>query len=144
MKDFPGSRRPSDLWSKVLLGTWLICCWPGFNSIGQAASSRQASEEWVLLTATNAPLPKVGVHDDEIRFYFPVQRPVGFVARLGRQRLPTKGYQVSSALLHLKRKPPAIQLGTDGWREPVIIAGDEWRRLATNILAGMTPATPGH
>ena len=144
MNDFPSSRRPSDWWNKVLLGIGLICCWPGFNSIGQAASRRQASEEWLLLTATNAPRPKVGVHDDEIRFYFPVQRPVGFLAHLGRQRLPTEGYQVSSALLHLKRKPPPIQLGTDGWREPVIIAGDEWRRLATNILAGMTPATPGH
>src|SRR5437764_11803462 len=120
MKQGPSSRRPSACCSKVLLGLALTCCWLGFSSAGHAASRRQSAEEWLLVTETNAPLPQVGVHDDEIRFYFPTApRPVGFAAKLGRQRLPTQGYQVSSALLRLKRKPPPIQLGTDGWREPV-------------------------
>src|SRR6266581_4553105 len=63
--------------------------------ICSAASRRQSAEEWRRLTTTNAPLPRVLVHDDEVRFYFPDEkRPLGFKAKLGRLRLPTEGYQV--------------------------------------------------
>jgi cardiolipin synthase len=124
-----------------------VVLWLSFaaTTVCHGASRRQSAQEWWRLTATNAPLPRVLVHDDEIRFYFPNDsRPIGFIAKLGRERLPTAGYQVSSALLRLKRELPAAAPGTDGWREPVIIAEQEWRVLATNLLAGLTPATPGH
>ena len=125
---------------------WLCLCWSLASPSGCAAASREHSaQEWRRLTATNAPPPRVLVHDDEIRFYFPAEpRPLGFIARLGRQRLPTTGYQVSSSLLRLKRKLSPIAPGTDGWREPVLVDTPEWRRLATNLLAGLTPATVGH
>lgn len=110
-----------------------------------AASRRQSTEEWRLLTATNAPPPRVLVHDDEVRFYFPGEaRPIGFKAKLPRLRLPTTGYQVGSALVRLERKLRPVPPGAPGWREPVTIAGQDWRLLATNLLAGLTPATSGH
>lgn len=31
-----------------------------------------------------------------------------------------------------------------GWREARVIAGSEWRRLSTNLIAELTPETPGH
>jgi len=113
-------------------------------SFVHGASRRQSAEEWLRLNGTNAPLPRVMANPHEIRFYFPAEpRPVGFIAELERARLPTDGYQVSSSLLRLHKKLKPVTPGTDGWREPVIIAGNEWRRLATNLLAGLTPATPG-
>ncbi len=114
-------------------------------SVCHGASRRQSAEEWRRLTATNAPLPRVLVHNDEVRFYFPAEpRPIGFRAKLPHLRLPTEGYQVTSALLRLERKLASGPEGAPGWREPVVIAGQEWRRLATNLLTGLTPATAGH
>jgi phosphatidylserine/phosphatidylglycerophosphate/cardiolipin synthase-like enzyme len=117
----------------------------GFPLICHGASKRQSAEEWLRLNATNAPPPRVVAKPDEIRFYFPRDpRQIGFTAELERSRLPTEGYQVSSSLLRLHKKLAPVNPGTDGWKEPVVIAGDQWRRLATNLLAGLTPATPGH
>jgi len=132
-------------WSRHLLLSALICWSLTGASVCPGASGRRSAEEWWRLTATNAPLPRVLVQNNEIRFYFRNDsRPIGFIAKLGRERLPTAGYNVSSALLRLKRNLSAAVPGTDGWREPVIIAGQEWRLLATNVLAGLTPSTPGH
>ena len=112
---------------------------------GYAATRQQSADEWRRLNGTNGSLPRIVVHHNEVRFYFPAEpHPVGFVARMGRARLPTQGFQVSSALLRLKPNLPVVQAGIDGWREPVLIAGEEWRTLSTNLLAGLTPATPGH
>jgi cardiolipin synthase len=123
--------------------TWTLASLAWFAAFDcHAASRRQSADEWRRLTATNAPLPRVFVHDDEIRFYFPsAPRPIGFVAWLGKERLKTDGYQVSSALLRLKKKLKPVE--PDDWKEPVVIAGAQWRLLATNLLAGLTPATPG-
>ena len=125
-------------WS--VCGLVCLCCL--ITIPAGAASRRQSATQWTRLTATNSPLPKVFVGNDEIRFYFDSQSgPVGFVARLPRERLPTSGYKVSSSLLRFKKKlKPVVP---DGWREPVLISGLEWRKLATNLLAGLTPATPG-
>jgi phosphatidylserine/phosphatidylglycerophosphate/cardiolipin synthase-like enzyme len=110
-----------------------------------AATRHQSFEEWRRLTATNALPPLVLVHDDEIRFYFPDRsKTIGFKAKLGHLRVPTTGYQVSSALLRLEKNVPRVTAGAPGWRQPLIITGQEWRYLATNLLAGLTPATPGH
>jgi len=113
-----------------------VCC---------ASSRSHSAQEWRRLTATNALPPRVLVHDHAVRFYFPAEpRPIGFVANLGRQRLPTEGYQVGSALVHLKKRLPPVAPGQGDWREAVIIRGLEWRKLATNLLAALTPATVGH
>src|SRR5437763_14694896 len=75
----------------------------------QGAAPQQSANECHRLTTTNAPLPRVLIHDDEIRFYFPAEpHAIVFVAQLGRPRLPTAGYQVSSALLKLKKKLPEV------------------------------------
>ncbi len=34
--------------------------------------------------------------------------------------------------------------GERGWREAVVVAGAEWRRMASELIAQLTPATPGH
>lgn len=133
----PGSIRALLRWSLVglSLAACTACC---------GASRRQSAEQWWRLTGTNAAPPYVVVNARQIRFYFPAAtRPLGFVAALGHQRLRMEGYQVSSALLRFKKKldPPKLN---QGWIEPVIIEGGEWRRMSTNLLAGLTPAQPGH
>src|SRR5262252_6063512 len=73
-------------WSLALLaslrpGACLLCFFFLSPYVCFAASRRQSAEEWRRLTATNQPLPKVMVRDDEVRFYFPdSQRPIGFKA----------------------------------------------------------------
>ncbi|HLH54098.1 MAG TPA: phosphatidylserine/phosphatidylglycerophosphate/cardiolipin synthase family protein [Verrucomicrobiae bacterium] len=134
-----GARGPSVI-------TWFFCALATALCLlaapANAASRRQSADEWRKLTATNAPLPRIFVRKDEIRFYFGSDSgPVGFVASLAKERLPTSGYRVSSALLRFKRKLKPIV--PDGWKEPVLVTGAEWRRLSTNLLAGLTPASPG-
>ena len=129
----------------ALLAWTLLVCWSlAAGSVCCGASRSQSAQQWRRLTATNAPPPYVVARANQIRFYFPAEaRPLGFVADLGRQRLRTKGYQVSSALLRFKKKlrPPLPQ---EGWSEPMIIAGGEWRQMSTNLLAGLIPTRPGH
>ena len=109
-----------------------------------ASSPRQSADEWRRLSGTNSPPPQVFVGTREVRFYFPTDdHAIGFVARLEPGRLPTTGYQVSSALLHLKKRLPPVD-PNDHWRRPVLIAGAEWREISTNVMAGLTPVTPGH
>jgi cardiolipin synthase A/B len=125
-------------WVLIVLSGWVLLS--GFHAT--AASRRRSADEWRRLTASNATLPRVFTHDDEIRFYFPAEpKPIGFVAHLGKQRLRTEGYQVSSALLHLEKKLKPVD-ANQKWSQPVVIAGPQWRLLMTNLLAGLTPATP--
>ena len=42
---------------------------------------------------------------------------------------------------NLSRLP---ELDKRGWREATVIAGAEWRHLATNLLEVLTPKSPGH
>jgi phosphatidylserine/phosphatidylglycerophosphate/cardiolipin synthase-like enzyme len=136
----PGKVRSWRL-SLIAIGLSLLAA----PQVTTAASPRRSADEWARLTRTNLPPPRVVVGQDEVRFYFPTTaHSVGFVAKLGRARLPTTGYQVSSALLRLKKNLPSVTPGTDGWTEPVVIAHEEWRRLSTNLLAALTPATAGH
>lgn len=137
-----GNRRP---FACAVLAWALVCAGFFGGPLCLASSRRHSSEEWHRLTATNAPAPVVLVHRDQVRFYFNTEpRPVAFVADLGRQRLPTTGYQVSSALLRLKKRLPIVTPGQDGWGQPVEVSREEWHRLATNIMSALTPVTTGH
>lgn len=129
----------------ALLAGMLVCFVFAGGPSCLASSRRRSSEEWRRLTATNAPAPLVLVRNDEVRVYFQADpRPVAFLADLGRQRLPTTGYQVSSALLRLKKRLPAVVPGQGGWRQAVEVDRAEWRRLSTNLMAALTPGTVGH
>src|SRR5690349_1798376 len=58
-------------------------------------------DEWRVITAPDAPPPRVFVKGDNIRFYFRSEtNVVEFSAHWSRLRVPTEGYRVSSALLH--------------------------------------------
>ena len=111
-----------------------------------AAAPKQASlDEWRSLTAPSAPAPRVFVKGDAIRFYFQVGTDVvEFGAHWSRLRVPTEGFRVNSALLHWHEKLPRLPEGERGWREATVIAGAEWNRLTTNLLAALTPTTPLH
>ncbi|HZR17332.1 MAG TPA: phosphatidylserine/phosphatidylglycerophosphate/cardiolipin synthase family protein [Verrucomicrobiae bacterium] len=124
----------------------ILLCWVLGPPAEAWASSRQRSADvWRRLTETNTPPPEVFVRGNEVRFYFPAKaHDIGFVAKVGSARLPTAGYQVSSALLRLKKKLPPVTSGKEDWVQPVLIAGVEWRRLSANLMAALTPATPGH
>jgi phosphatidylserine/phosphatidylglycerophosphate/cardiolipin synthase-like enzyme len=133
------------LWGSLrFLARHLAVCGLMASGVGFAASPQQSADEWRRLTGTNSPSPQVFVGPHEVRFYFPTDdHSIGFVAKLGRARLPTTGYQVSSALLRLKKNLSPVTT-TNGWVRPVLIARAEWHEISTNLTAALTPATPGH
>jgi len=109
-------------------------------------SKQQSLDEWRNLTSPPAEAPQVFVKGDEVCFYFYGGTNVlEFYADWSHLRVPTEGYRVNSALLHWKqnlRRPP--DLDKHGWRKATVIAGAEWRHLATNLLEALTPESPGH
>jgi cardiolipin synthase len=123
----------------------LLCCSGlGFPS-GAATTKQQSLNEWRSLTATNAPTPRVFVKGEEARFYFfGTDGLEEFSGRWRRLRVPTDGYKVNSALLRWSQRLSRIPEGQHSWREATVIAGAEWRQLATNLLSQLTPPTPGH
>lgn len=127
---------------------WLACllCLCDFLGTAQARPSKsrqQSLDEWRALTASNAPSPRVFLKRDTIRFYFPNgSNVVGFTAHWTRVRAPTKGYHVDIAQLGWDEglaRPPS----DGGWQEAWVIAGAEWRRLATNLIQAMGPRQAG-
>ncbi len=126
----------------VLASLWLG---PGPDN-GQAATTKQESlDEWRSLTSSNAPPPRVFVKGDYVRFYFPTESGFeAFSARWSRLRVPTGDYKVNSALVRWDQKLTAIPEGQKGWREATVVAGAEWRSIATNVVSQLTPKTPLH
>jgi phosphatidylserine/phosphatidylglycerophosphate/cardiolipin synthase-like enzyme len=109
------------------------------------ATKQQSLDEWRSLTASNAPIPRVFVKGDQVRFLFTNDTGlVGFNGHWSRLRVPTGHYHVHSALLHWDEELSKNPKITKGWREAVVIAGSEWRQLATNLVSQLAPAAPGH
>ena len=108
-------------------------------------AKQQSLDEWRSLTSLAAPPPRVFVKGDHVRFFFPGPTNVeAFSGRWSRLRVPTGPYRVNSALLHWEEKLPRVPEYDRGWREATVIAGADWHRLATNLIAALTPTTPGH
>ena len=90
-------------------------------------------------------MPRVFVKGDHVRFYFLVEDGVeAFSAHWTRLRVPSGRYKVNSALLRWDQKLAHVPQAEQGWREATVIAGAEWRQLATNLVSTFTPKTPGH
>lgn len=110
-----------------------------------AVEKQQSLNEWRNLTGTGAPPPRVFVKGFQTQFYFPTMPGVEvFSASWRRVRVAAQGYKVHSAVLRWNQKLPHMPTGERGWREATVIAGTEWRRLATNLIAELTPQVPGH
>lgn len=122
---------------------WFLC---GSSLIAHPGTTKQQSlNEWRALTAPVAPAPRVFVKGDHVRFYFPVGDGVeAFQAHWTHLRVPTGKYRVSSALVRWDQKLFAVPKHESGWREATVISSSEWRQLATNTIAALTPKTPGH
>ena len=109
------------------------------------AQRQQALNEWRNLTGPAASPPRVFVKGDTILFYFPTPGGVeAFSANWHRVRIPTPNYRVNFTMLRWDQKLPRMPAGERGWREAVVIAGAEWRRMADELFAQLTPASPGH
>ena len=109
-----------------------------------AATKQQSLDEWRSLTAPDAAMPRVFVKSDHVRFYFLVDDGVEvFTAHWTRLRVPSGRYKVNSALLRWNQKLAQVPHEEQGWREATVIAGTEWRQLATNLAGALTPKTPG-
>ena len=105
---------------------------------------QKSLDQWRSLTASNAPVPRVFVKGDSVHFFFPAgTNVIGFSGRWGRLRIPSRAYRIHSALLRWEPSLTRIP-ATRSWRETTVIAGNEWRRLTANLVAALTPATPGH
>ncbi len=116
------------------------------SGLAASAPKQQALDEWRTLTSPGHASPRVFVKGDEIRFYFQEEtNVVEFGAHWSRLRVPTEGYRINSALLRWHQRLPRMpEEGQRGWREATVIAGAEWNRLTTNLMAALTPPTPLH
>ncbi len=116
------------------------------TGVSAATSKQQSLDQWRNLTSPTAEAPRVFVKGDEIRFYFNSgTNEMEFSADWRHLRVPTEGYRVNSALVRWKQDLPRLPvLQKRGWREATVIAGAEWRHLATNLLETLTPESPGH
>ena len=132
---------------KIVLGLaalfWLLS---GPSLVAHPDTTKQESlNEWRALTAPVAPVPRVFVKGDHVRFYFPVGDGVeAFQAHWTHLRVPTGKYKVNSALVRWDQNLSAVPRHERGWREATVISSSEWRQLATNTIAALTPKTPGH
>jgi cardiolipin synthase A/B len=118
----------------------------GSASLCLGATPKQASlDEWRTITAPTAPVPRVFVKGGQVRLYFESETNViEFGAHWIRHRVPSAGYRINSAMVRWNQKLPRIPEGERRWREATVIAGAEWNRLATNLIAGLAPDAPGH
>jgi cardiolipin synthase len=109
------------------------------------ATKQQSLDEWRSFTSPTAPPPRVFVKGDHVRFYFPSEDGVeAFNSHWTRFRVPTGNYKVSSALVRWDQRLSRVPEGEHGWREATVIAGQEWRQLATNLIDALMPKTPAH
>jgi cardiolipin synthase A/B len=113
--------------------------------LGAAAPKQASLDEWREITAPTAPVPRVFVKGGQVRLYFESETNViEFGAHWIRHRIPTAGYHIHSAMVRWNQKLPRIPEGERRWREATVIAGPEWNRLTTNLIAELAPANPGH
>jgi cardiolipin synthase A/B len=121
----------------------------GFGAVrtcaGATAPKQQSLDEWRAITAPTAPYPRVFMKGDHIRFYFESgTNVIEFEAHWSRLRIPTEGYRINSALLRWNQRLPRMPQGERAWREATVIAGSEWSRLTTNLIAVLAPSARGH
>jgi len=108
-------------------------------------SHQQSLDEWRALTAAGTPTPRVFLKGEQVRFYFPRTNGVeAFKAHWSLVRIPSAGYKVRSAMLRWDQKLSRIPEHDHGWREARLIGVAEWRTFSTNLIAELTPETPGH
>src|ERR1035437_1507786 len=128
----------------LLLLLCLLLGAPGARA-SAATEKQQALDQWRNLTSPTSSPPRVFVKGDRVQFYFHGEtNVVEFDATWSRRRVPTDGYKVNSALLRRGPVLSSLPERPGGWREAAVIAGAEWRRLATNLLETLTPKTPAH
>ncbi len=131
--------------SRIATVMLLLLLGIGAGNPARGATSKQLSlDQWRSLTARGAEPPQVFVRGSRVRFYFQTEtNVVEFLGSWSSHRVPTEGYKVNSVLLR-RGQVSVARPERRGWREAIVIAGAEWRRLSTNLLESLTPQTPGH
>jgi phosphatidylserine/phosphatidylglycerophosphate/cardiolipin synthase-like enzyme len=133
-------------WTNALLAALsFFLLFPPLAQADKAADKQLSLNEWRDLTQSSANPPRVFVKGDHVRFYFPTDNGIeAFSAHWSRLRVPTSGYKADSALLHWDQRLSRMPEGEKAWREATVISGAEWRQLATNLIAELTPQTAHH
>jgi phosphatidylserine/phosphatidylglycerophosphate/cardiolipin synthase-like enzyme len=145
MQRFSFAKRYGQVALTTVLSTALLC--PGAARLWahDAAARQRALDEWRNLSSPPSAPPRVFVKGDKVQFYFQNEtQTVVFAASWFPRRAPTKGYRVASARLRLDQERPPMPQGERSWHEATVIAGPEWRKLTTNLLASLAPTKPGH
>ena len=135
--------------AKLVAAGTLFLSVPGLVLPNAAAAPRttkqQSLDEWRSLTSPTSAPPRVFVKGEVVYFYFTQDDGlIGFKAQWSRLRVPTEGYKVNSALLRWDQRLDKVPEARRSWREATVIAGAEWRQLATNLLSDLTPRLRSH
>src|SRR5262249_3355291 len=131
--------RQKILWLFLILSSLCLlgagCTTPGSDS-QLRPGKQQTLEAWRNLATQSTHAPRAFMGREHVRVYFWSQtnRPVEFEAELSHGRLPTDGYEVSSAILRFRGEARPLPTGRH-WREAQVIAGGEWHQLLTNLIA---------
>jgi hypothetical protein len=130
--------------AETLLSFWVLLTL-AVNPVRAAVVGSESVNQWRRLTIQQNEQPKAYLRGDELRIRFePGTGHVLFTAHLPHFRIPSTGYQISSALLRRSEKPTLAATANRGWREAAVIGGAEWQELAGHLLEALTPAERGH
>ena len=128
----------------VVLGFFLVAAALAPSSQAAVLGSESVNQ-WRNLTLKAPEKARAYLRKDELRVRFEsATERMQFTAHLGDPRIPADGYRIDMALLRLSEKPSLPATPERGWREAAVITVPEWQTLATQLLDGLTPPTPGH
>ncbi len=108
-------------------------------------AKQTAIREWNDLTqATNLVL-RAFVKAKETRLFFARDgKATGYAAKWKPDRLPTDGYEIHASRLRHLRGSPNPPKSEEGWREAVVISGEQARAIVSELLDRLTPAATNH
>ena len=113
----------------------------------QAAGSGevQTVEELRAAMRQNKLVPLAFLKGDEVRLYFTnAEQRLMFKGKWEHARLPVRGFRSHLVELRFDASPPAMPEPQEQWREPKILAYDDWQRLARSAAETLVRAQPGH
>jgi phosphatidylserine/phosphatidylglycerophosphate/cardiolipin synthase-like enzyme len=118
----------------------------GMASLQAAGSGKvKTVEELRAALRQNKFVPLAFLKGDEVRLYFTnAEQRLMFDGKWEHARLPVQGFRSHLVELKFDTSPPDMPEPKEQWREPKILAYDDWQRLARSAAETLVQAQPGH